>query len=233
MPDIKDAKQQLHDALTEAGAMPQWELVATRQFLNQPTTMRLRVDGGHLYVHGNAMTFAPMSVKDEEVLISEQNADEWFARAVAAEAERDEARRQLAEMTADRDRAQHGYEQEHLLRHKVGADLDACNEQLELMTARYREANAESITLQRKLYDALGQLGQEQSGREQAEARCEELRRQVRGAARTISVGPDGMRMGPLEDTSCTGRAPAEVAPASFAMRSCRLAEGHPGPCEA
>lgn len=190
--------------------------------------------------------------------------------------------------------------------HRLEEESGRLQGQVELLTSRYREANAESITLQRKLYDALGQLGQEQRGREQAEARCEELRAERdeardemerRGARwlhenealrctntelhrqlaemasardraqhgyeqehrlrldaeqtvlavvkerdearrevldlRTFSIGPDGMRLGPLQDTSCTGRAPAKVGPSSFTMRGCRLAEGHAGPCEA
>lgn len=290
MPDIKDAKRQLHNALTEAGAMPHWELVATAQFLDQPDTLRLRVENGHLYVHGNAMTFAPAEPGGMADLKSRLNTA--MATAMRLESERDDAIEQLTEMTNDRDLAHDAYENERAARVHAEAERDEARRQVhrieeengqlqgtvDLMVGRYREANGESITLQRKLYDALGQLGQEQRGREVAEDRCEELRRErdeiraeadaarafmrcaeeerdallrknaelrrqvddweaevhkLRGASRTISIGPDGMHMGSLEDTSCTGRAPAEVGPSSFTMRGCRLAEGHAGPCEA
>lgn len=181
MPDLKDA--QVADALTEAGALPQWENV-TIEGAPHCNLQRICVEGGWLYgTNGCAQVFVPRA--DEGETVAELRAEvarlEQESRDAAAEYSTmvelgAEIARKLEAMTADRDRAQKGYE-------TTAKERDEARKERDLITARFRESGAGNINQGFRLYEVLGQLAQEKRGRESAEARCEELRTE-RGEAR-------------------------------------------------
>lgn len=135
MPDIKDAKRQVHDAMTEAGALPQWEHVLTLALKSATAERDAAREQIHRLEEENGRLRGQLELLQSEHDRAQQGFEREHDRRLATEKalvaagnaaaetiqERDSARRQLAE----KQRQVEDWEAEALKYHQQARNLEA------------------------------------------------------------------------------------------------------------